>query len=136
MRAAWVAAAASAGVATRDEAGRGRMRAAWVAAAASAGVARRGGAGRERMRAAWVAAPASAGVQGGTRQAVSGCGRRWGAGLLALAMALVFACRDDVAPPPPSPIPDAEIAGLYAALTDGDTAAEEAAIARIEAAQD
>jgi hypothetical protein len=56
---------------------------------------------------------------------------------LAFAGLLAFACREEpAAPPPPPPIPDAEIAGLYEALTDGDTAAEEAAIARIEAAED
>ena len=62
--------------------------------------------------------------------------RRWPSAL-ALGVALAFACNEQPAEPPaPLPIPDAELAGLYAALTDGDTAAEETAIARIEAARD
>jgi hypothetical protein len=53
------------------------------------------------------------------------------------AASLALSCREEAAgPPAPPPIPEAEIAGLYEALTDGDTATEEAAIARIEAAQD
>ncbi|MGH7289449.1 MAG: hypothetical protein ACREI8_15675, partial [Myxococcota bacterium] len=36
----------------------------------------------------------------------------------------------------PDPIPDAEIPGLYEALTDGDTAAEEQATRQIETARD
>jgi hypothetical protein len=59
------------------------------------------------------------------------------AAALAAALVLAFACREEAAaPPPPPPIPDAELPGLYETLTDGDTASEEAAIARIEAAQD
>jgi hypothetical protein len=56
---------------------------------------------------------------------------------LALVALVALGCteRESEAPAPP-PIPDSEVAGLYEALTDGDTAAEERAIARIEAAQD
>jgi hypothetical protein len=62
--------------------------------------------------------------------------KRLGRAALAAA-ALALACREEPAgSPPPPPVPDAEIAALYEALTDGDTAAEEAAIARIEGAQD
>ena len=56
--------------------------------------------------------------------------------LLAAAAALALACHDEPPAPHAAPIPDAEIADLYAALTDGDTAAEEQAIAKIEAARD
>ncbi len=57
----------------------------------------------------------------------------------ALVLLAVFAlgCGDErstLAGPPP--IPDAELPALYAALTDGDTAAEEAAVSRIAAAED
>jgi hypothetical protein len=58
--------------------------------------------------------------------------RRSGAAASAL-LALALACGERPASPP---IPDAEVPALYDALTDGDTAAEERAIARIEAAQD
>ena len=59
--------------------------------------------------------------------------RRFAAALAGLAFAL--ACERPAEPQPP-PIPDAEIPALYEALTDGDTAAEEQAIAAIEAARD
>jgi Protein of unknown function (DUF3179) len=56
---------------------------------------------------------------------------------LALAAAVAVGCTERQAEPPAlPPIPDAEVAALYAALTDGDTAAEEQAIAQIEAARD
>lgn len=49
---------------------------------------------------------------------------------------LALACREQAAAPASTRIPDAEIPALLDALTDGDTAAGEQAIARIEAAQD
>ena len=49
---------------------------------------------------------------------------------------LALACEKPAEPPPATPIPDAEIAALYEALTDGDNAASEAAVAKIEAARD
>jgi hypothetical protein len=55
---------------------------------------------------------------------------------LLLAAACLVGCGEESAAPRPPPLPDAEIPGLYAALTDGDTAAEEQAIAKIEAAGD
>ena len=58
----------------------------------------------------------------------------WTGALAVAALGLVLACERAAAPP--EPIPDAEIPALYEALTDGDTAAEEKAIARIEAARD
>jgi hypothetical protein len=51
--------------------------------------------------------------------------------------ALALGCAEEhSAPPRPPPIADAEIPALYAALTDGDTAVEEAAVAKIAAAED
>jgi Protein of unknown function (DUF3179) len=50
-------------------------------------------------------------------------------------LALALACREQAAPPP-TPIPDAQIPALLAALTDGDNAAEEQAVAQIENARD
>jgi hypothetical protein len=69
------------------------------------------------------------------RQAASGCGRRGWLVLLLLLLFPAFACRDRSGPAA-APIPDAELPALYEALTDGDTAAQERAIARIEAARD
>jgi hypothetical protein len=51
-------------------------------------------------------------------------------------LGLVLACERPAEPPAHVPIPDAEIPALYEALTDGDTAAEEKAVAAIEAARD
>jgi hypothetical protein len=82
-----------------------------------------------RQAAFWTPRPA-------TRPAAAGCGRRGLLVAMALGVALALACADEREAPAPAPVPDAEIAGLYEALTDGDTAAEEQAIARIEAAQD
>jgi hypothetical protein len=61
--------------------------------------------------------------------------RRAPAALLAALAALALACGEPD-PPAAPPIPDAEIPALLEALTDGDTAAEEKAIARIESARD
>jgi hypothetical protein len=61
--------------------------------------------------------------------------RRRRAALVAL-LAAALACAERREEPAPDPVPDAEIPALYEALTDGDTAAEERAIARIEAARD
>jgi hypothetical protein len=72
------------------------------------------------------------------RAACTGARRRHPATTSALVVAVlsvVLACEREVAPAP-TPIPDAEIPALYEALTDGDTAAEEKAIAQIEAAHD
>ena len=57
-----------------------------------------------------------------------------GFALLAL-LCLALACRER-SEPVEAPIADAELPGLYEALTDGDTAAEEKAVAQIEAAHD
>ena len=63
-------------------------------------------------------------------------GVRWGLPGLLCAAALSLGCPREPEAPRPAPLPDAEIPALYAALTDGDTAAEEQAIAKIEAARD
>jgi hypothetical protein len=58
---------------------------------------------------------------------------------LALVASLLLGCpQEPAAPvaPPSAPVPDAEIPGLFEALTDGETEAEERALATIEAAQD
>lgn len=56
---------------------------------------------------------------------------------LALVVGLGLGCTEPApAPPAPPPVPDAAVEGLYQALTDGDTAQEEEALATIEAAQD
>jgi hypothetical protein len=55
---------------------------------------------------------------------------------LLLLAALAFGCAEERSVPRPPPLADAELPALYAALTDGDTAAEEAAIAKIAAARD
>ena len=55
--------------------------------------------------------------------------------LVVAVLAFAVACERNVEPPV-VPIPDAEIPALYEALTDGDTAAQEQATARIEAAHD
>jgi hypothetical protein len=60
--------------------------------------------------------------------------RRLATALCAAAAAL--ACPTERTAPRPPPIPDAELPALYAALTDGDTAAEEQAVAKIAAAED
>ena len=65
-----------------------------------------------------------------------GGGVRWGLAGLLCAAALSLGCPREPEAPRPAPLPDAEIPALYAALTDGDTAAEEQAIAKIEAARD
>ena len=60
--------------------------------------------------------------------------RRASAIPLAACLAASLAC--SARAPTPAPIPDAEIPGLYEALTDGDTASEEQAVGRIEQARD
>ena len=55
---------------------------------------------------------------------------------LAATLGLGLGCAEEpAAPPSPPPVPDAEVPGLYEALTDGDTAAEEQALGLIEAAR-
>ena len=54
--------------------------------------------------------------------------------LALLSLAFLLACGHAEAPS--QPIPDAELPALYAALTDGDTAAQEQAVAKLEAARD
>jgi hypothetical protein len=58
---------------------------------------------------------------------------------LAFVASLLLGCPEEpAAPAPPTspPVPDAGIPGIYEALTDGDTKAEERALATVEAAQD
>jgi hypothetical protein len=55
---------------------------------------------------------------------------------LTAAILLAFACERAAAPPPPDPIPAADVPALYEALTHGDSAAAEQAVAKIEAARD
>jgi hypothetical protein len=56
--------------------------------------------------------------------------------ILLFAAAFALGCPGERPAPRPPPLADAEIPALYAALTDGDTVAEEQAIAKIEAAGD
>jgi hypothetical protein len=58
------------------------------------------------------------------------------ASLLFCTAALALGCAREREAPRPAPLADAEIPALYAALTDGDTTAEEQAVAKIEAARD
>jgi hypothetical protein len=55
---------------------------------------------------------------------------------LLFAAAFALGCPAEREPERPPALPDGEIPSLYAALTDGDTGAEEQAIAKIEAAED